>query len=284
MEDDMSNEEMVRLWNSPASRSWVDTPERYDAMLGDLGQRVLEAADLRPGERVLDVGCGSGQLTLQAAQQVGPQGAVTGVDVSAALVELGRVRATQAGAVNVTFLEADAQVQVLQGEAFEVLLSRFGVMFFADPVAAFTRLRGAMSPQGRLAFVAWQSPLLNAWATTPIAVFAPILGPPDLPAPGAPGPFAFADPERIHEVLGAAGWKGVGVQPLETSVLVGGPGTVEHAVDFYCTDTFGSRLLAGGTPEQRESAVTALRDTLVPLMGEQGLRLGAAVWVVTAAA
>lgn len=276
----MANREMVELWNGPASEAWVVAPERYDGMLEHLGRLALDAAALQPGDRVLDVGCGSGQLSVQAAEQVAPDGRVLGVDVSSPLVALARQRA--AGNDRVRFLECDAQEADVAPEAHDVVISRFGVMFFDDPVTAFANLRAATAPGGRLAFVCWQSALANEWVMTALGALVPHVGVPQLPAAGAPGPFAFGDADHLRSVLAQSGWTDVAVDGVETTLLVGGPGTLDDAMAFYEQDAFGRRMLAGAEPEQREAGLAALRDAAAARMTDEGLRLGAAVWVVTA--
>jgi SAM-dependent methyltransferase len=276
----MPNSEMVQLWNSPESDAWVVTPERYDAMLEHLGRLALDAAGLRAGEAVLDVGCGSGQLTMQAAEIVGATGRVVGADVSGPLIRRARQRAGDTA--NVSFVEADVQVHDFADETYDALVSRFGVMFFDDPVAAFSNLRSATAADGRLAFVAWQAAPLNEWVMTPVGALVPHLGMPELPPPGAPGPFSFADADHVRSVLSTAGWSDVQVEGVETTLLVGGPGSADDVVDFYQRDLFGRLMLAKATPEQQAAALTDLRQAVSAAMTEEGLRQRAAVWVVTA--
>lgn len=275
----MPNDMMSELWNGAIGEPWVTTAGRYDGMLTELGQLALNAAALQPGEKVLDIGCGSGQLSRQAATQVGPDGKVTGVDIAERLVDLAQQRA---GGPHESYQVGDAQVLALPEAAFDVVISRFGVMFFEDPVAAFTNLRRATAPGGRLSVVVWQSPLLNPWVMTTLTAFAPHLGAPTLPPPGAPGPFAFGDEARVRSVLDDAGWQDVTVTPVETSVLVGGPGTLDDAIAFSTGDGFAKGMLAGGTPEGQAAAVQALREAAAPSMTDEGLRLGAAVFVLQA--
>lgn len=237
-------------------------------------------ADLGTGEAVLDIGCGSGQLSVQAAERVGSAGSVVGADVSGPLIARARLRAGDA--VNVSFVEADVQVHDFAGHAFDAVVSRFGVMFFDDPVAAFANLRSATTPTGRLAFVAWQAAPLNEWVMTPMAALVPHLGMPELPAPGAPGPFAFADVDHLRSVLTGSGWNDVHIEGVETTVLVGGPGSADDVVEFYQRDPFGRMLMAKAPADKRAAALSDLRDAVAAGMTEQGLPQRAAVWVATA--
>jgi SAM-dependent methyltransferase len=277
-----SNSEMVELWNSEASEAWSTRPERYDAMLGELGLLALDAAHLEPGERVLDIGCGAGQLTLQAAERVGPDGSVLGVDVAAGLLAVARRRATEAGLGQVDLLQADAQDHAFPAVSHDVVLSRFGVMFFADPVSAFANLQATTRPGGRLAFVAWQPAPLNEWATVPLFAAMPHVGPPELPEPGAPGPFAFGDGARLRTLLTEAGWADVLLEDVQTTLSVGGARTADEAVDFIAADTFGQRILHSAAPGQREAALEALREAYEAHLVDGEVRVKAAAWIVTA--
>ena len=274
------NEAMVELWNSPAAATWATHAERYDAMLGPLGELVLAAAGLVPGERVLDVGCGAGQLTCQAAAAVGPTGRVLGVDVARDLLAVTRRRAGEAGLANVDAIEADAQVAQLS--SYDVVISRFGVMFFADPGAALANLLAAVVPGGRLAFVCWQAAPLNEWITVPLLAAAEHVGFPEPPQPDAPGPTAFADPERVRRLLGEAGWVDVVLTDVQTTVRPGGARTADEAVAFICEDTFGTMMLDKAAPHARAAAVAAIREAYAARLGPDGVQLKAAVWVVTA--
>jgi ubiquinone/menaquinone biosynthesis C-methylase UbiE len=272
-----TNAAMVQLWNGPASVAWSQAADQYDAMLEGLGARLLAAAHLSEGERVLDVGCGTGRMSRLAAAEVGSDGAVVGVDVSAGLLAEARARSDE----GLRFLEADAQTHVFD-EPFDVVLSRFGVMFFDDPVGAFRNLLAATRPGGRLVFVAWQAPPLNEWIVLPLSVIVPLVGPPELPEPGAPGPFAFADRERVEALLADAGWTEVTTEDVREDVPVGGAATAAEAVAFTSSDTFGQMLLAKATEDQRTEARTTLEKAYQERMVDGRVRLGAAAWLVTA--
>jgi SAM-dependent methyltransferase len=277
-----TNADMVKLWNSDAATTWATRPERYDAMLHDLGRRVLDAAELQEGERVLDVGCGAGQLSVQAAEQVGPSGSVLAIDIARDLLAVTRRRAAEAGVENLTALEADAQVHAFTASSYDVVISRFGVMFFADPVQAFANLLAATAPGGRLAFVCWQPAPGNEWATVPLFAVGPHVGFPEPPAAGAPGPFAFGDGDRLRSILTGAGWADVALQDVQTTVPAGDARTADEAVAFITEDTFGKMLLAEAEPAKRDAAIAALRAAYDERTGPDGVRLKAAVWVVTA--
>ena len=193
-------------WAGEKGRFWAEHADWFSALLADFIPTVVEGAAFGPGERVLDVGCGGGDLSMAAAGAVGPGGSVLGVDLSADELDVARVRAAQRGIDNVEFREADASRGDLGPQPADVLISRFGVMFFADPVAAFTHLRAAVRPGGRLAFVCWQSRDVNEWTTVPAEAIAEVvpLSPPAADAP--PDGFAFEDPDRVRSVLEAAGW------------------------------------------------------------------------------
>jgi SAM-dependent methyltransferase len=277
-----TNEDMVQLWNGEGGATWAARPERYDAMLGGFGERVLQAAALVPGERVVDVGCGGGQLTLQAAQAVGAGGSVVGLDVSTQLLALTRRRAAEAGLTHVAVLEADAQSHPFSAGGFEVVLSRFGVMFFADPVAAFANLLRATAQGGRLAFVCWQPAPMNEWVTVPMFAVGPVVGFPDPPAPNAPGPFAFGDGDRLRDILTTAGWSDVQLEDVQTTISPGGSRTPEEAVNFFAEDTFGQLLLRKAEPAQQAAALEALRAAYDAHSAPDGIRVKAAAWIVTA--
>jgi SAM-dependent methyltransferase len=181
---------------------------------------MLDAAALRPGERVLDVGCGHGTSTIAAAERVAPGGRVVGVDISAAMLEPARQAAAEVDGVE--FLEADAQVHPFPVGSFDSVISQFGTMFFADPGAALGNLRRALRPAGRLAFVCWQEPLRTGWIAVSMGVAVPLLGrPPDLGDPGAPGPYAFADGNRLRHLVTGAGFESVTLEPVTRPQPVG---------------------------------------------------------------
>jgi SAM-dependent methyltransferase len=205
-------------WNGAPGLKWVRNQAIMDASLADATAGLFASAGIKPGERVLDIGCGSGETSLMAASAVGPGGAVTGLDISKPLLELARRRA--GGVPNLRFIEGDASEHAFQ-PAFDLLLSRFGVMFFSDPATAFANIRKAAAPGGRLAFVCWRDLGENEYAAMPYEIAKPLM--PSVPPfdPHAPGPFALSDPDRLRGILSDAGFSGIVLGKLDGRMRMG---------------------------------------------------------------
>ncbi len=270
------NAAQATYWNETAGPTWAELQAPLDRQLEPLGRRVMAELPL-PGARVLDVGCGAGATSLALAEAVGPDGAVLGVDVSHPLLEVARARA--AGRSNLTFQEADAQAFALPPAAFDAVFSRFGVMFFSDPAAAFANLRRALKPGGRLAFVCWRAPTENPVMVLPMQAALPLVATPPAPAePGAPGPFAFADPERVRGILESAGFEAIAITPHDEKI---GSGGLDTALGIALrVGPLGTLLREN--PDQRDAVVAAVRDALAPHEGPDGVKLDSATWIVTA--
>jgi len=279
----MQNDEQFEYWNGPEGQHWVDRDTLFDVMLEPFVDPLLDAAAIATTDRVLDIGCGNG-ATSRAAARRAADGRVVGVDISAPMVTRARERAESEGVGNVEFLHADAQDHEFTGVpgSFDVLISRFGVMFFADPVAAFANLGTALRPDGRLAFVCWQSLFANQWVAVPAAALLPVVGPSDPPPPDAPGPFAFADQDRVRSILDAAGFTRIEVEDLHVPVLAGGGLPLDEAVAFLGEGGMGKRLLGDVDAPTRDRALGAVRDALEPFAGVDGVRLDSAAWLVRA--
>jgi SAM-dependent methyltransferase len=195
-----------------------------------------------------------------------------------------RASAEAAGLGNAEFRQGDAQVHQLEPARFGAVLSRFGVMFFADPVAAFANIRSATRPAGRLVFVCWQPLAANQWLLVPGAALAEHVPPVGFGSGDGPGMFALADPDRIRQILAAAGWRDVEITSERASILVGGGGSVEDAVEFLRTASMGRTMLAGADAGTVDRALASMRAALAPFADAGGVHLGAAVWLVQAAA
>lgn len=269
---------MAEYWNGRPGDVWVRESERFDSMLAPFGRRLMAAAGLDLGERVLDVGCGNGAVSLEAARAVGSGGHVTGLDLSAPMLDVARRRAEEQG-VDVSFVQGDAQTASFD-QPFDVVLNRFGVMFFDDPVAAFANLADAAVPGGRLCFVCWQEMFANEWIAVPAAAMVAHVGMPELPEPGAPGPFALADAARTRELLGSAGWSEITIGEHEDSMRLGSD--PQDVVDFMLSDEMGRRLVEGQDPEAVRAGTEAVLEALRPYAKPEGVVLGGASWLVTA--
>jgi len=276
----MQNDEQFDYWNGPEGQHWADYDTTFDAMLGPFVEPLLDAAAITAGDHVLDVGCGNG-ATSRAAARHAANGRVVGIDISGPMLERARARAADDGVTNIEFVQADAQDHTFTAD-FDVMISRFGVMFFADPVAAFSNLRGALRADGRVAFVCWQGLFANEWVAVPAAAIVPVVGPPEAPPPDAPGPFSFGDRDRVSRILTAAGFSDVQIDDVHLRLLLGGGLALDDAVAFLGEGGMGKRLLGEADPPTRERALAAVREALVPHATAEGVRLDAAVWMVRA--
>ena len=211
-----SDEDQRALWNGVAGRGWVEAQAITDLLFKPIEDLLVEAVSAGSGGRVLDVGCGTGSTTLAVARRFGPAGHCTGIDISEPMITAARARAERER-MPVSFILANAQTHAFEPASFDWIISRFGVMFFDDPVRAFANLRRAAAENAGLRFIAWRSAAENPFMTTAEHAAAPLL--PNLPArqPDAPGQFAFADQRRIHTILHTSGWADVDIRPIDVA-------------------------------------------------------------------
>jgi SAM-dependent methyltransferase len=278
------NAYQVADWNGQSGEHWVANQARLDAMLAAFGEAAIEAAAPATGERVLDVGCGAGTSSLALAARVGAGGQVLGVDISEPLIDRARALAPQDTPAQ--FQVADASSAELPEGAFDVLFSRFGVMFFDDPTGAFAHMRRALRPGGRVAFVCWRGTAENDWVRLPMGAIKGIVPPPAPPDPDAPGPFSFGDRERVTRILMAAGFTDIAIAPFDASVPFGQGETRNAAIDDAVKMAFEggplSRALADQPDDIRTRASAAVRAVFAGLPGERSLMINGAAWIVTA--
>jgi SAM-dependent methyltransferase len=274
------NEEQIRAWDGAAGAQWVKEAERYDRLNRGFIDPIVAAVDPQPGDHVIDVGCGNGALTLAMALLVAPDGAVTGVDISGPMLANATRRAEEAGLGNVTFLRADAQVEAFAPETADVVVSRFGVMFFDDPVAAFDNVAGALRPGGRMAFSCWQDLLVNEWIMVPAAAALEHVPMPDLGEPGGPGPFSLADPDRVRGLLTSAGLTDVDLRE-EVRPMVLGTG-LDDALEFLRATDIAEALFADADEDAAALAWGSIRRALEPHTGPDGVVLTGRAWIASA--
>ena len=273
------NSEQIRYWNDDAGSKWVELQERLDAQLESLGRRAMDRAAIARDERVLDVGCGCGATAIELAERVGPRGHVAGVDLSAVMLERARARGT--GLAQLRFEVADAQTHGFPERSFHSVYSRFGMMFFAQPEAAFANLRAALREGGRLAFVCWRSLADNPWMSLPIAAVAKQVPLPPPPAPDAPGPLAFADAERVRGILERAGFADVAFESVDETLTLGGGGDLDETVEFMLRMGPVARVLRDADPACLPRAAAAVREALSGCATPDGVRMGSGAWVVS---
>jgi SAM-dependent methyltransferase len=259
-------------------RAWAEVRELLELQLAPLGLRAQKALAPKSGENVLDIGCGGGTTVLDLAQAVAPDGTVVGVDLSAAVLAFAQSAAK--GCERVRFVQADAQVYPFEPASFDAAFSRFGVMFFTDPTAAFNNIRRSLRPNGRLAFVCWRTLEENSLDNLPLKAASVHLPPQPARDPEAPGPFAFANPDRVHDILERAGFGEIEITAHDEQV---GSGDLDSML-AVCSRVGALGKILRENPEFRAVTLPAVRSALAAHDGPDGVKLKAATWVVTARA
>jgi SAM-dependent methyltransferase len=273
----MSNDGQIEYWNGPAGRKWVDVHRQLDVMLSPITAALLDRAAIEAGERVVDVGCGCGDTTIAIAEK---GAAVWGIDISEPMLAVARSRRPEAG--EVAFSQADASSQTFTPD-HSLVFSRFGVMFFDDPRAAFGNLRTALTAQGRVCFACWQPPNRNPWIAVAGAAVQPFLPEPsEPPDPRAPGPFAFSDADYQQDILSAAGFTDITIESFTPTLRLAD--TLDGAMTFLQEVGPLSRALVELDDKPRQAALDAAREALAPFATTTGLEMGAACWLTHARA
>lgn len=275
----------IEAWNGPTGAQWAASEARTERGLAPVLAALMDWAAPAPGMRVLDVGCGAGGTTLALAQAVAPTGHVTGLDVSAVILEAARARLAETP--NVTLTLADALTWALPGEPADLLFSRFGVMFFGDPVAAFANLRRSLKPAGRFAFAAWAPLAENPWMDIPYQAALSVLPPPAPPLPASdpnePGQFAFGNPARVLRLLHDAGYPTARVRPFDFNMRFPADDIARTATGLSNMGQTG-RLLRDHPEALRTQAATAIAQAITPLAKGPWIDLPARVLLFEAAA
>jgi ubiquinone/menaquinone biosynthesis C-methylase UbiE len=276
------NADQIAYWNGPGGQRWADRQATQDVVLGPVADVLIDRARIEAGERIVDVGCGAGATTMAFAQKVGPTGHVLGIDISGPM--LARAKQLVPPGLRIDFALADATVHPFEPASFDLLASRFGVMFFAEPARSFANLRRALRPSGRLAFACWRDPRENPFFMAPLqAVYKhaprlPQLGPED------PGPFSFASQARVQRILGEAGFSGVVMEPCDLALDVAVGRGLDAAVEGALEIGPAARALAEQPPEVVAAATHSIREALAAYARGQTVPLPASIWIVTAKA
>jgi SAM-dependent methyltransferase len=284
MPDTQDNTAQIAYWNDRAAVTWTAFQERLDTLFEPLTALALNAAAPAPGEHVIDIGCGCGATVLALADRVGPTGHVLGLDISEPMAARARERITAAGLTNARVMVSDAAVHTFLQDSADLLFSRFGIMFFADPVAAFANLRGAIRQGGRLLCAAWRPLVDNPWFTVPLRAARALL-PPQPPAdPDAPGPFALANPDRTRGIFRDAGWHDVTLTRHEVPMHLAAAGEIEQATEFATRVGALARMLADADGQLHARIRQAVAEDLTTYDSPSGINLSGSIWLISARA
>ena len=277
---DQPNRNQAALWNDAGGRIWVEMQDVLDRMLAPFGARLIEDAFPGEGAHVVDIGCGAGATTIDMARRLGPAGSCLGVDISGPLVAAARERAAAEALDNVAFVEADAQTCSFEPGRFDAVISRFGVMFFDDPEAAFANIKRAARRGAKLTFIAWRGPAENPFMTLAERTAAPFLPPSPAPGPDEPGRFSFADPDRVRRILAASGWSDIDIVPVDV------PCSIAEADFFaYVTKVAPAGLALKDADEAtRARLADLLRAAFAPFVRDGVGSFTGACWLVSARA
>ncbi len=274
------NAYQIAYWNSAVADRWARRQADIDAMMAPFTDALLGAANLGPEGpwRILDVGCGSGETTLLAAE-IGHE--LTGLDVSTSLLDLAKARAKKAGLPSVDFFLGDASRMFID-PPFDLIMSRFGVMFFDDPAKAFANLAKMTKIGGRIVFVCWRSPTQNQWVSLPMSALEGLVEAKGAAQAAGPGPFAFADPDKVRAILSGAGFGDIKITPYDGEMVMGGSKGVQEAANYVAEIGPAARAIAELAKEKRPEVLARLEAIITPLMRGDALVLQGGVWVVEA--
>ncbi len=277
-----ANAGMAEFWNGKGGENWLSREARLETSLRPFGQQAMAAGAITAGQRILDIGFGCGDSAIELAGKVGPEGQVHGVDISLAMVDAANKKAVKMDVANVSFECADAQTKAFQLASYDLVFSRFGVMFFDDPIGAFKNIYSALKPGGRLAFICWAPRNQNAWVGLPLQVVAKHLTLPAPPGLEEPGPFSLSEELRVNSILGAAGFANIAVEPYQIPFVLGGD--VDEALSFLMqlAPSGGAINNAEADQETRARIALDMADLLKSHANNKGVSMGATALLVTA--
>ncbi len=277
---DERNTDQVAYWNGPGGKHWTDQQQVQDAVLAPVSQVLIDRADIKPGDRIIDIGCGCGATSFELAQRTGSGGHVTGIDISSPMLARARELAPQGAPID--FVLADATVYNFKPASVDMLFSRFGVMFFAQPEISFANMRKALVPKGRLIFACWRTPRENPMLMLPLQeAYKHVPKMPEV-KPEDPGPFSFASEDRVTKVLGEAGFTSIAMERVDLKLDIAVGRGLDAALETVLAIGPASRALEGQLPDLVAAATTSIRAALATHLTGNQVPLGGSIWIVTA--
>ena len=280
MEPTDVNVDQRKFWNESKGKSWVELQPNIDELFKPISEKVISTLDARSGERILDIGCGTGGMGFILSERVGQSGLVCGYDISQTMLEFAEKRRKERKIENIKYVEADLQTHKFNSDTFDALFSRFGVMFFENPVEAFNNLRGTVKKNGRIVFVCWAERLENDWIDLPTAVASRFLELPPTQPEKSPGPFAFEDKNYVKGILEESGWTNVKFENFTCSHSSGT--TLEEAAKFLGKMGPMSGPVEKADPVTRDKFFSALGEELEKFKTDQGVMMNFSTWIVSA--
>jgi SAM-dependent methyltransferase len=274
----VSNVDQHEAWNTDSGLRWAKDADRRDRILAPVADALHTAARLKPGEHVLDIGCGCAATTLIAARSVAPGGTATGIDLSTPMLDVAHRRREASGVTNVRFITGDAQFHTFT-DAYDIAVSRFGTMFFADQTAAFANIASGLRPGGRLCLATWQPLASNDWLTIPSTALRRFGTMPPIDHHG-PGAFAQSEPDAVTRILADAGYTGIDFQPVHLVLTVGTD--LDDGTDYLAGTRMIRRVLEALPDHDRPAALDAIRTAVAEHTDDGGVHLDAAIWIITA--
>ena len=276
----IANQEQREFWSDIKGDLWVTLQPRIDTMLATFGDKALDTLNPQSGERILEIGCGTGTTTLALGEQVGASGEILAADLSRPMLNKAIERANVSAEHPITFVEADAQVHSFPTATFDAVYSRFGVMFFDDPIAAFRNIRKAVRPGGRMAYVCWADRKANPWIRIPAGAAKAFL---DLPAPppdDAPGQFSMENEHRVQQILHDAGWSDIGLERFTVDGSIGS--NAADAASFITKMGPMSEPFALADSDTQNKTLQVIEEALTPYSNDSGVTLEFSTWIVSA--
>lgn len=276
------NKNQRDFWSGKGGDIWVERQNAMDTMLSPLGEAALNKLNLNEGENVLDIGCGCGHTTLNIAKRISPDGQVTGLDISEPMLKRAKESANEMSISNASFNCVDVQTDDMGEEVYSAAFSRFGVMFFEDPVAAFCNINKSLITGASLSFVCWQSPALNPWQSLFIEAVKKYVDLPS-PPPRSPSPFAFMESEYVSSILEESNFQNIMIEGHEAEVnMFSGRSLSDSVKDYISINPVVSEMLKDSPEEQKTEIINSAIDAFSPYYAEKGLMFPSATWLVTA--